>query len=351
MIFKRRHRRATQRKYAGPVIRIELDEPTLARTRIAVSPLWETVCSLMLLDRAPGRLGFPCEEWEIRARTALASPECRPLRTAYLGDPRDFPDVLCPPPLTAMPSIEEELDVLRAAPAGAVEAELRAYNGGWQWLREAGALERVTAALKVYWDRAMAPFWPGMRAVLEEEVLNRARALAAAGPDLLLAGLHDRVRWESPVLTLVKREEADYRAEDKRLLLIPLIFSRGALMCSSDRGDVIAVSYQARGSAVLAGGTRSDAEDGLALLLGRGRAQVLRALGTPATTAGLAASLGLAPSTISEHLSVLVQAGVAYRRRAGRRVLYGLEPAGLAMVSLIGSQHSALPEFISRATA
>jgi hypothetical protein len=44
------------------MIRIELDEPTLARTRIAVSPLGETVCSLMLLDRSPDRLGFPFEE-------------------------------------------------------------------------------------------------------------------------------------------------------------------------------------------------------------------------------------------------------------------------------------------------
>jgi hypothetical protein len=60
----------------------------LARTRIAVSPLWETVCSLMLLDRHPGRLGFPFEEWEIRARTALASDEARVvLREAYLGHP------------------------------------------------------------------------------------------------------------------------------------------------------------------------------------------------------------------------------------------------------------------------
>lgn len=336
------------------MIRIELDEPTLARTRIAISPLWEAVCSLMLLDRNPGRLGFPFEEWEIRARTALASDDARALRESYLAHPREFPDFLAPAPLVAMPSIEEELEAVRATPADVVTAELDVYAQlpQLQWLRDKGSLDRVADAVQVYWDRAMAPFWPGMRAALEEEVLNRARALAGAGPDLLLAQLHERVRWESPILMLLKREEMDYRAEDKRLLLIPLIFSRGALMCSSDRGDVIAVSYQSRGSAVLASAHQREPEaDGLALLLGRGRAQVLRALSTPSTTAGLAASLGLAPSTVSEHLSVLVQAGVAYRRRAGRRVLYGLEPAGLAMVSLIGSQHSAQPEFISRATA
>ena len=32
------------------MIRIEIDEPTLARTRIAISPLAELVCGLCLLD-------------------------------------------------------------------------------------------------------------------------------------------------------------------------------------------------------------------------------------------------------------------------------------------------------------
>ncbi|MFU8874774.1 helix-turn-helix domain-containing protein [Micromonospora sp. SL4-19] len=63
---------------------------------------------------------------------------------------------------------------------------------------------------------------------------------------------------------------------------------------------------------------------------------MLRALARPATTAGLAATLGLAPSTVSEHLGALLTAGVVHRRRVGRRVLYGLEPAGSALVTLIG---------------
>lgn len=337
------------------MIRIELDEPTLARTRIAISPLWETICSIMLLDRNPTGVGFPFEQWEIRARTALAAEPTHTVVGTYLLQPRQFPDFLAPAPRTALPTIEEELDVLRATPIAAIRGELREYPDlpHFRNLARPGVLDRIADGLLAYWDKAMRPYWPAMRAALEEEVLNRARSLAAAGPDLLLSQLHDRVRWDRPVLHLAKQEDFDYRVQDKRLLLIPLIFSRGALMCSSDYYDVIAVSYQARGSAVLASGPRpvEPETDGLALLLGRGRAQILRALSTPATTAGLAASLGLAPSTVSEHLSVLVQAGVAYRRRAGRRVLYGLEPAGRAMVSLIAAQHSARPEFISRSAA
>jgi DNA-binding transcriptional ArsR family regulator len=73
---------------------------------------------------------------------------------------------------------------------------------------------------------------------------------------------------------------------------------------------------------------------------------VLRALAVPATTTALATTLGLAPSTVSEHLSGLQAAGVVHRRRAGRRVLYGLEPAGVALVNLIADD-SGRTEFVS----
>jgi DNA-binding transcriptional ArsR family regulator len=121
---------------------------------------------------------------------------------------------------------------------------------------------------------------------------------------------------------------------------VPLIFSRGALTCSTDDPEVVAVSYQARGAALLAEGARDPLPDAdrLVILVGRGRAGVLRALRRPATTAGLATELGLAPSTVSEHLGALTAAGVVHRRRAGRRVLYGLEPAGVALVTLLGSE-------------
>jgi DNA-binding transcriptional ArsR family regulator len=107
------------------------------------------------------------------------------------------------------------------------------------------------------------------------------------------------------------------------------------------------VTYQARGAALLASSAPpAHPDDRLSILVGRGRAAVLRALKTPATTTGLATALRLAPSTVSEHLTGLQAAGVVHRRRAGRRVLYGLEPAGLALVTLLGDD-SAATEFVS----
>ncbi|MGW3605680.1 ArsR family transcriptional regulator [Micromonospora sp. NPDC005161] len=313
------------------MIRIELDEPTLTRTRIATSPLWEAKCSLYLLDRYPDEAPWPYTGWARHARRALAElPDAAPLKLYSVTGPW-YPDFLGPVPPTASPTLAEELAVLRATPASVIAEQIPRYHRPDDlpgWLRpfvtdRQATLDRLADGLQAYWDAAIAPWWPAMRAALDEEVLHRARALAAHGPDALLADLQ-------------------FTAVDQRLLLIPLIFSRGALTCSTDHSEILAVSYQARGSVLLAGRPATDrpaadpATDRLAVLVGRGRAQVLRALTRPATTAGLAATLGLAPSTVSEQLSALLTAGVVHRRRVGRRVLYGLEPAGLALVQLIG---------------
>ncbi|WP_326819103.1 ArsR/SmtB family transcription factor [Streptomyces sp. NBC_01762] len=70
----------------------------------------------------------------------------------------------------------------------------------------------------------------------------------------------------------------------------------------------------------------------------RGRASVLRQLGGPLTTAGIADRLGLAPSTVSEHLSVLADADVVTRHRVGRSVYYQLTDTGRALLALLSGE-------------
>ena len=83
-----------------------------------------------------------------------------------------------------------------------------------------------------------------MRTSLDEEMLLRARTLAEEGPGALLADLAGRVRWEPPVLSLVKRVESAFDTAG-RLLLV----AQGVLMCSTDHPDITMISYQARGAA------------------------------------------------------------------------------------------------------
>ncbi|MEU4423114.1 hypothetical protein AB0F81_21015 [Actinoplanes sp. NPDC024001] len=333
------------------MIRIEIDEPTLARTRIAISPLAELICGLYLLRRNP-EAPWPYTSWAARAREVLRTDPATAPVSLWFRLEGSYPDFLNPVPESPVPTLAEQLDQIRATPADLIEEQFaRHYPADrvpdelvpYRHDRQA-ALNRLADGLAAFWDATVAPHWPAMRAALDEEVLLRARALAADGPDALLSHLHDRIRWERPVLTLVKPLSQSYEAIDKRLLLVPLIFSRGALSCSTDHPDVIMVTYQSRGAAVLAETPAPPVaaeSDRLAVLVGRGRAAVLRGLTVPSTTTALAVALGLAPSTVSEHLAGLQAAGVVHRRRAGRRVLYGLEPAGVALLNLLGGDSAA----------
>ncbi|MFD2421190.1 ArsR/SmtB family transcription factor [Amycolatopsis pigmentata] len=335
------------------MIRIRLDAWTLARTRIAISPLNDLVSGLYLLLREQGRVPWPYTEWAATAREVLRTvPEVAPLRIyAQLhgrSHERRVPDVFTPMPLTSAPSIADELSVLRRTDRTTVAEQftMNYPEGVPQYLEPFlddpdRAFGQLADACAAYWDLTLASRWPVMRTALEEEVLLRARALAADGPDALLADLRGQVRWEPPVLSLVKPVESAFDAVGRRLLLVPLIFAQGILMCSTDLPDTLMVTYQARGTMALAGPSSPEhADDRLAVLLGAGRAAVLRALTEPATTTGLATALGLAPSTVSEHLSILQAAGAVHRRRAGRRVLYELQPTGMALVSLLTDERS-----------
>jgi DNA-binding transcriptional ArsR family regulator len=123
---------------------------------------------------------------------------------------------------------------------------------------------------------------------------------------------------------------------ERRLQHVPMLFADRRVSASTDHPSWLRLTYQCRGAAVLEPGPEpaGSGDDRLGVLVGPRRAQVLRALTVPATTSSLAAALGLPASTVSEQLTALHTAGVLHRRRAGRRVFYGLEPAGHTLLSM-----------------
>ncbi|MFE7076962.1 ArsR/SmtB family transcription factor [Streptomyces sp. NPDC057620] len=332
------------------MIRIHLDEVTLSRTRMTISPAAEVIAALELLHRGGGRAAWPYTGWAEQAAAVLASvPQTAPLQLYRqlhgVGRDRRTPDLFEPFVPQPDPGLGAELAVLRATPGDLVEYQFtRHYPEGvpdfllpYREDRER-AFGRLADAFEAFWREAMAPHWPLMRTVLEEEILLRARSLAGNGPDAVLAGLGEPALWKPPVLSLPKAKESRLTATGQRLLLVPLVFAQGRMGCSTDQPDLLRVTYQARGAVVLAGGAAADPVPGdrLVALLGQRRAAVLRALVVPATTSALARLLGLAPSTVSEQLTALRAAGVVHRRRAGRRVFYGLQPAGEELLGLFG---------------
>jgi len=329
------------------MISVELSEEDLLRTRLAYSPLWETVASFAL---AEGLKGEPSEweAWSAEVRPALAGLDLEPLRV-LLRVRGYIPDFLLPPPSEAAPRFEDELARLRATPPQQVQTEVRlAYPGDTPgplapYVDDPErALENLARLLERYWDLVLAGRWPRLRTLLEGELLVQADRLTREGPESLLASLGPRFRWRAPVLEVDKHHEEHVRCDGRGLLLVPLVFG-GSAFVSIEGPWRPTVSYAARGTAAIWGSRviDEDREAPLELLLGRGRAAVLGALEEASTTSALALRLGLSPSTVSEHLAVLDRAGVVRRRRVGRRVVYRLTERGSSLLELLAAELSA----------
>ena len=327
------------------MIRIELDEASLGATRIAISPLRDAFCSmhLALPRRHPS---WPYQEWVGQAREVWREDDrLRPLWDLFADGRYEVSDFLLPRPVGTV-HVQEELDLLRATDPAFVREQVAVCYPGMAdapfvqpYLKDPeAACAALADAYAAYWEGVIAPYWPTMRRLVEDEVLVRARTFATEGVDALFAGLESRARWDPPVLELTKYLEAEYAAGERRLVLVPLVFAEGCRLYSTDDPEVMAVGFQARGAAALREPPEPPAEDRLGLMLGRGRAAVLRELGGPLTTAGLADRLGLAPSTVSEHLSVLSEAGVVTRHRVGRSVYYQLTDMGRSLLALLAGE-------------
>ena len=327
------------------MVRIEVSDDDLSRTRLAISPLWELFASLFMLytEQRPAEY-LP---WVQRTRTALRGVDLGPLALAN-SDHHTIPDFAAPIPKEPLRSLADEIEGVRATDPATVRADIAEC---WQdppppWdafvARPREMVDRLADALAIYWDAAIADDWPQLRAVLEGEMLARAQALALSGPSAVLEELHPSVRWRQPIIELFKEKEYDMRLAGRPLVLIPLVFARGVLMGESEDENAVALGYQARGVAALWAPEVASFDGRLELLLGHGRAAVMRALERPATTTELARRLSYAPSTVSAHLDVLSRAGLVERHRVRRSVFYGLNETGRAFVALLADVPTAL---------
>ncbi|WP_203821824.1 ArsR/SmtB family transcription factor [Paractinoplanes ferrugineus] len=320
----------------------------LSHLRISLSPLWETFGSLSSL--AWGRASsWPHSEWGRNAEQALAGRPGAALVTWIRRLHGQVPQELTPVPSTIERSIDMELQAMvgRLAEAGSDRlADLIAGSPMPPGTSGSAWLTWLTEAVLDYWEAALEPYWASMRMALRNDVSQRAQRLATEGTDAVLAAVDSRLRWQRPVLTLSTAAVSATVECDERLILVPMLFGRRATRCVVEPAGVVGVSYQARGAALLAKPRTARApsdDDRLALLLGRGRAAVLRGLAEPTTTSDLAESLGLSASTISEHLKTLVAADVVHKRRDGVRVIYALDGAGMALLKYLGDEDAPPP--------
>ena len=324
----------------------------LTRTRFAFSPLWEVVMSYRALQR-PARFAVHLP-WLSAARVELGTLPLSPM--GALIRPSGFvPNFLTPPPSTPLPEFADELAVMRASDPDLVRSEVQeAWYGSplppaaQVFIDEPGrALRQLSDSLEAYWERLLAPHWPRWRALLEDDVLSRARSLALHGPEAMFNTLGPLIRFSGGVLEVQKElcrgGKPVVSLEDRGLLLIPSAFVWPGVMVILDDPWQPTLSYTPRGVANLWRTAPPPVSEALGTLLGRGRASVLLGVESPATTSDLARLLHLAPSSVSEHLSVLRRSGLVERRPGngvsgsvgGRGVYYSLSDTGCQLLGLL----------------
>jgi DNA-binding transcriptional ArsR family regulator len=321
------------------VIRYRLSPADLSQVRFAFSPLWEAVISLGCMRKAhPSEVHEPFLR---ESRRAVAHLDLAPL-DALLSAPRVMPDFLLPPPIAPAARFADELERVRATPEAVVDAELAVLFP--QGLPEvlareptAALLERACDLLAAYWHAALAAHWPRLHALLENDVLYRARTLALHGPEALFADLHPAVRLRGNMLELDKEFDAVVDAAGRGVLLLPVAFAHPGTVVTTEQPLQPTVAYGPRG---IAGLWRSDAVavDGvLRAFVGPGRAAVLQSLPGPRSTGELAGTLGVTASAVSQHLGHLRRLGLVEPQRLGRRVYYRRSVRGEELLQLLGT--------------
>lgn len=325
------------------MIRIYLSAEDLAETRFAFSPIWELGMSLLKAFRDPAKhaLNLP---WVQEARRAIEGRDLE-LLLAVTQTKGYMPDFLTPPPLTPFPEFDDELERVAQTPHPLVRRELEIVERQDGGLSQAAQrlfdepdvwLPQLIDQMREYWKLTIEPHWPRIRALLEGDVMYRARQLALGGAEALFADLHPSVTWRDGVLEIDKVSEREMRPNGAGLLLIPAVFDWPGVAVLHGSDYLPTFSYSPRGIVNLWEPETPERQGAMDELIGGTRADILRTLQVPMTTSEIAKRLHLTAAAVSQQLGLLRRAGVVQAHRQGRGVYSKLTTQGKALLDLLG---------------
>lgn len=313
------------------MLRLAFAPADLAGVRFAHSPLAEVIASSVALTK-PDQF-WMYASWRAQVRPVLAAARLETF-LAVVARPNGWvPDFLTPVPAVARPLLRDELATVAAAPLDQVAHEV-AY--AWRGISDvppvvarfdrdpAGGLAVLVREIRQYFELALAPYWPRLRAAAEAEIAHRARAATEHGPRALVRGLHPSLSWDETSLRIGYGDyDADFALDGHGLALLPSGFAGPKVFAMTATTQGRALWYPPRGFGALWDSTaRAEPTAALAALLGPTRAAVLTLLAVPHSTGEVAAALGLAAATASHHLTTLRDAGLIAGARVGRRLEY-----------------------------
>lgn len=193
---------------------------------------------------------------------------------------------------------------------------------------------------------AVVPYWNAVRARLDRVTDVYRQIMSASGVEALLLSLHPRIHWHAPVLEIEGDDTAEIELGGRGLLVCPSLFQTapGTLLPAGlphpdDAAPMLVfpVRPDPRNTAPLGAGTpetpmAGSAQDALAMLVGRTRAAMLKALLGGRTNGELAGEVGVSAAAVSQHTSVLRAAGLIDTHRNRNLVLHTLTPLGRCLM-------------------
>ncbi|MFC3898180.1 hypothetical protein ACFOWZ_42505 [Lentzea rhizosphaerae] len=318
------------------MIEYVLDADAIPPVRFGISALSEVGQSLKLL-RAPERAPFHAS-WIRAGYARLDDPDAAVL-DALVSPQLWTPDFLHPPSTGTTTGFAAELDAIQAGRelmadytslhvGGDVPEALRGDSGEVR--------ERIVHALRSFWTTCFEPAWPGIRRVLNSDLLHRGERIASRGLPAALAELGDQVLLKGRKLVIrLNREGAlTYRKSlgQDELVLTPSVFTDRIAVPNTEHASPQIV-YPARGRGNVRASEAKQAGTALRRLIGAGKSQLLLLLSEPRTTAELSDLCSVTPSAISQQLGVLTRGGLTQGTRSGKYVLYRRTALGDALVA------------------
>ncbi|MEV6416402.1 winged helix-turn-helix domain-containing protein [Kribbella sp. NPDC051718] len=319
------------------MIELELTVPDLTKVRFTSDAVWETTASLTLINHR--------QHFQLHRHLQPRVPRDPDFDLALLLELTQadhfIPDLLGPMPSARPAHPLDQFARLATTNDQVLESDLRVLRDlgsriGRMACREYA--ERTAEAMAAYWTAVLEPLWERIEAITGADIAHRSVALASDGLERALDELHDAVTWAGDGLSLALGQgQVRLPSTGQGLWLLPLVF-RGPGVMLADNATPPVIAYSARGAGQLWEQPVESIIGGLDALIGHSRAAILARLSVPLSTTSLAGSLRLSPGTVSQHLAVLVSAGLCTSRRDGKRVLYARTPRADLLLDIDAAQ-------------
>lgn len=312
------------------MLRVHLTAGDLLKTRFASQPA--PLLEIELAAAALQRQDAVFRGWRRSAATHLPTA-VRPLLELI---PPSGTGPLFLDPITT--DLAEGLELVRAAPASFVAAELRRVCGSrppTPWLRSLAARDRqacreLDLALRLAHRHLLADAWPQILSGFRSDLAWRSRLIAELGVQAALSTLHPAISWNGAVMEIEVENERDIYPEGAGLTLMPSVLWAGQPLVARQPDRSVLVVYPALTPLPL---VEESCKDPLADLLGHTRAALLRLTFTGRSTTELAREIGVSAATVSGHTKALRAVGLIVTARVGKAVHHSLTPLGDKLIA------------------